>query len=277
VGNTSSHEPQQLRLEYEVLLHVHEAGLPVALPLPDKQGRIAVPWGEQYYGLAPCLPDTGGELMPMDHDQLLCNYGRTIARMHRALATFPLHELGHIGRTDLESEVFEIGVPIILRYLPGGQADAFQAIINDLTSGMRSAFRQLSEQLIHRDCHAGNLLSCGTEVSGIVDWDHLVIGPRVLDIAYFAVQLAKNDVHDSEKMAQWFHNLPLLLQGYECESPLLDEEKSAFPYVLISVPILFAYWAIDTNHDDSYIQTELDTVTWLHSQLDILRESVQAP
>jgi Ser/Thr protein kinase RdoA (MazF antagonist) len=276
VGNTTSHNPQQLRLEYKVLLHVHEAGLPVAVPLPDKQGRIAVRWGKQYYSLAPCLPHAGGGLMPADHDQLFRNYGRTIAQMHRALATFPQHRLGEIGRADLESEVFEIGVPIILRFLPEKQADEFQAIIDDLTSAMRSAFPHLPEQLIHRDCHAGNLLSCGTEVTGIVDWDHLTIGPRILDIAYFAVQLAKHDVHDPKKMAQWVHDFPLLLQGYECESPLSDEEKSAFPYVLISVPILFAYWAIETSHDDSYIQTELDTVTWLHSRLALIQESVQA-
>ena len=113
-------------------------------------------------------------------------------------------------------------------------------------------------------------------MTGIVDWDHLIVGPRILDIAYFAVQLAKYDVHDPEKMAQWFHDFPLLLQGYECESPLLEEEKAAFPYVLVSVPILFAYWAIETSHDDSYIQAELDTVAWLHGRLELVRERVQA-
>lgn len=275
VGPISAHSLEQLCLEYEVLLHLQDAGLLVAVPLSDKQGRIAVPWEGQYYSLVSYLPHDGGELAPSDRGRLFRNYGRAIAQMHRALATFPHHKLeGRIGQTRLESEVFEIGMPIILRYLPGKQADEFQAIMDDLAPGMHSTFPHLPQQLIHRDCHAENLLSCGTEVTGIVDWDHLTIGPRILDLAYFAVQLVKRDLNDSKKVAQWFRDVPLLVQGYEGECPLIEGEKTALPYVLAAVPILFAYWAIETSHDDGYIQTELDAVAWLHSKLDIVQKSV---
>jgi Ser/Thr protein kinase RdoA (MazF antagonist) len=76
-------------------------------------------------------------------------------------------------------------------------------------------------------------------------------------------------------MAQWLDDFPLLLAGYEAESTLLEEEKAAFPQVLIAVPVLFAYWAIETGHSDDYIQTELDTMAWLYRNLEIVRERVQ--
>jgi Ser/Thr protein kinase RdoA (MazF antagonist) len=141
---------------------------------------------------------------------------------------------------------------------------------------MPTALQDLPQQLIHRDCHAENLLSCGTEVTGIVDWDHLTIGPRILDPAYFAVQLAKRRVRDPAAMAQWLDDFPLLLAGYGDESALLAEEMAAFPHVLIAVPVLFAYWAIETGHGDDYIRTELDTMAWLYRHLEGVRDRVQA-
>ncbi len=141
---------------------------------------------------------------------------------------------------------------------------------------MPTALTDLPQQLIHRDCHAENLLSCGTEVTGIVDWDHLTIGPRILDVAYFAVQLAKRQVRDRAAMEQWLDELPLLLAGYGGESPLLAKETAAFPHLLIAVPVLFAYWAIETGLSDDYIRTELDTMVWLYGNLAAVRDRVQA-
>lgn len=261
--------------EYKVLLHLQAAGLPVALPLADRQGRIAVPWQGHNYTLAPCLPNDGGVLAAPDRLQLLRNYGMTIARMHQALATFPREQIsGWIEPIDLASEVVNTGLPIILSYLAGEQADRFQTIRSCLAQTMPAAFQGLPRQLIHRDCHAENLLSCGTQITGIIDWDHLTVGPRILDPAYFAVQLAKRQVRDPEAMARWLDDFPLLLAGYEAHSPLLAAEKAALAYVMIAVPILFAYWAIETGHSDDYVQTELDTLVWLYDNLEIVQTRV---
>jgi Ser/Thr protein kinase RdoA (MazF antagonist) len=266
----------KLAFENEVLLHLQSTGLPVAVPLPDRLGEIAVPWQGHVYTLSPYLPDDGGAVRGCHRPRLLRNYGAATARMHRALATFPQNRLPDwIGRIELASEVLDTGFPIILPYLAGGQAEAFQAMRAGLARTMPTAFQDLPEQLIHRDCHAENLLSCGPEVTGIVDWDHLTIGPRILDVAYFAVQLAKRQVRDPAAMARWLDEFPLLLAGYEAESAFLEEEKAAFPYVLIAVPILFAYWAIETGHGDDYIQTELHTMAWLYSHMAVIRERAQ--
>jgi len=276
IGPVDDQLLSQLAFEHEVLRHLQHVGLPVALPLPDSQGRTVVPWRDHYYTLSPCLPSDSTALMPADRHRLLRNYGAAIAQMHRALTTFPSDRLPDwIGRIDLASEVFDTGFPVIMPYLQGKQADRFQAILASLKRTVPAAFQGLPEQLIHRDCHAGNLLSCGTEVTGIVDWDHVIIGPRILDLAYFSVQLAKRHVRNPVKMAQWLDDFPLLLSGYGAESILQEEEKAAFPYALISVPILFAYWAIETSHSDDYIQTELDNIAWLYGNLEVVRQRVQ--
>ena len=274
VGGIDDSVLNRLEFEYEVILHVHNSGLPVAVPLRDGQGRIAVPWERHYYRLSPCLPNADGEVADPARDLLFHNYGMTIAQMHLALAAFPHDKLeGRVERTALESEVFEIGLPIITAYLSGRQEAGFRAMIVDLEPAMRDAFRDLPEQLIHRDCHDENLLTCGSEVTGIVDWDHLVVGPRILDVAYFAVQAAKRDVRDAAKMAQWFHDLPLLVRGYTSVSALSREEQAAIPYVMIAVPIFFAHWAIGAVMDAVYIQQELDAAAWLYDNLDTIQKA----
>ena len=239
VGRIDDRVLNRLRFEYEVILHVYESGLPVAVPLRDGQGRIVVPWEGHYYRLSPCLPSADGDVTGSARDLLFHNYGKIIAQMHLALAAFPHDRLeGRVERTVLESGVFDIGLPIITAYLSGGQQAGFRAMLADLAPTMRDAFRDLPEQLIHRDCHSENLLSCGSEVTGIVDWDHPIVGPRILDVAYFAVQAVKHDVRDAGKIAQWFHDLPLLVEGYTSVSALLEQELDAAIWLYHSLDML---------------------------------------
>jgi Ser/Thr protein kinase RdoA (MazF antagonist) len=280
LNDLGPHDAQVLNrfaFEYRILLHLQNAGLPVALPLTDRHGRLAVPWQGRNYSLCPCLPNDGGDLAGADRHLLLHNYGTAIACMHQALTTFPQEQLpGWIEPIDLASEVLHTGLPIILPYLDGDHAGRFRAIHSALAQTMPDAVQGLPQQLIHRDCHAENLLSCGTQITGIIDWDHLTVGPRILDPAYFSVQLAKRQVRDPGAMTRWLDDFPLLLAGYEAASPLLETEKAAFPYVMIAVPVLFAYWAIETGHSDNYIQTELDTLAWLHDNLEVVRSRMRA-
>ncbi|MCJ7739105.1 MAG: hypothetical protein MUQ10_17630 [Anaerolineae bacterium] len=122
VGGIDAGILNRLEFEYEVIRHVHNSGLPVAVPLRDGQGRIAVPWEGHYYRLSPCLPNADGEVADSARDLLFHNYGMTIAQMHLALAAFPHDKLeGRVERTVLGSEVFDIGLPIITAYQSGRQ------------------------------------------------------------------------------------------------------------------------------------------------------------
>ncbi|MCD6285447.1 MAG: hypothetical protein J7M39_05995, partial [Anaerolineae bacterium] len=132
VGDIDDSVLNRLEFEYEVILHVHNFGLPVAVPLRDRQGRVAVPWEGHYYRLSPCLPSADGEVTGPARDRLFHNYGKTIAEMHLALAAFPHDRFeGRVERTALESEVFDIGLSIITAYLSGRQGVSFRAMLVD--------------------------------------------------------------------------------------------------------------------------------------------------
>lgn len=263
---------EQVRLKHDVLQHLSRAGVPVAVPLPDRQGRIAVPQDGHTYTLSPRLPGQQGTSKPVDCDTLYRNYGVSIARMHRALATFPMEVIaGRAQREILVSRVFDDEIPRLTGNLTGTQAVRFCAMVDGIGEDMRAALEDLPEQLIHRDCHAGNLLSCGDEVTGIIDWDLLRVGARAFDLAYFCAELAKRHVGDPDTMAQWLHDIVLVLHSYDNVNRLSDSEKTAFPYVVVAELIIFTGWVVETAWT-VMLQTELAAMAWMYSNLSVIEE-----
>ncbi|MCJ7738479.1 MAG: phosphotransferase [Anaerolineae bacterium] len=274
IGGDDARTAEQAALEHGVLQHLDGSGLPVAVPLRDRQGRTAVPHGGCLYALVPRLRGSQGGSKPTDCDELYRSYGGTIARMHMALATFRSEPVALSARREaLLPKVFDYGVPYLQGYLNGAEAGRLQAMMADVGEVMRQAFKELPEQLIHRDCHTGNLLSRGTAVTGIIDWDHLCVGVRVFDLAYFAAQLGKRHVGDPDTMVQWIRDVSLVLLGYHQECHLSDGERAAFVYVVIGVFIAFAGWEIEVGWVEA-LQTELDAMAWMYDNLGVIGDQV---
>lgn len=271
--NVGENHPQKMRrlvFEHEVLLHVSEAGLPVAVPLLDRAGSEAVPWRQRLYTLTPDLQNYPQETYQYTRSKLFKNYGKAIARMHQALETFPKNNLAEkTWRNDLAEEVFVKGLPLLKNSPNPTMAKVAEMMSGDLHTEMEAAYACLPDQLIHRDCHRGNLLTCKHEVTGIIDWDHLSIGPRLLDVAYFATSEVHRRLQERDIMAHWHKELAWLLQGYHKEEPFSELEKNAFPAILLAIPFLFINWLVSINRD-YWIQVEV--LAWLANNL----EEVQA-
>jgi Ser/Thr protein kinase RdoA (MazF antagonist) len=69
--------------------------------------------------------------------------------------------------------------------VPEHQASVVRTVGLERGASIAATLRGLPEQLIHRDCHPGNVLVDGTRVIGFIDCDHLCIGPRLFDVACF--------------------------------------------------------------------------------------------
>ena len=80
--------------------------------------------------------------------------------------------LGIGGKTVLPDEWFKRSIPVIRDHLAPVDRKAFDDVIQRVAGEMRSAATGLSQQLIHRDCHHGNIVVRGEQVSGFVDCDH---------------------------------------------------------------------------------------------------------
>ncbi len=138
-------------------------------------------------------------------------------------------------------EVFDDAIPRISENLGREQLIAFRETIDEMEAEMRRAYSALPEQLIHRDCHPGNVVINGFEVSGFIDCNHISIGPRTLDLANLLVHLIKWDVDDERKTATWLAHYDQVIIGYESVQPMEKHERQGFFYVMLAVLLSLAH------------------------------------
>ena len=258
--------PGQAKLSFElkVLRHLESLGLPVTLPLAARGGDYFLPHQSRFYTLTPFVVNQPLTAEPTARRGTLLNCGQMIARLHGGLATLPAASIPkNIRRNTLFEEVHLNGVPKLKQFLEGAERDHFATIHAEIESTLAAVYDKAPEQLIHRDCHTGNFLTLNQEVVAIIDWDQLSLGPPLLDVAYFAVQIAKCQINDKTHMKQWQADWQHLVLGYEKVNRLTEADREALFYLLLTIPLLFIRWLLDTNQPH-YVSMELDTFYWLY-------------
>jgi Ser/Thr protein kinase RdoA (MazF antagonist) len=175
----------------------------------------------------------------------------------------------------LPDEWFGRSIPAIRQGLATRDRAAFGRMIQVVEGEMRTAACGLPEQLIHRDCHHGNIVVHGEQVSGFVDCDHLSLGPRVLDLADFLVHAVKGHVANRQATEQWFVLCPAVLEGYQGENPLSDHERRAVYSMMLGILLMFAAWFYETG-TPQHAPRELETLAWMVEQRARIRRALES-
>jgi len=253
-------QAERLRAEYQLLLHLDQSSVPVAVPLLAQDGRPYVEHGDRIYSLSPYL-------LPADEegaDDLRVTYehmGIAIAQLHEALATYP----GEITSWTmaLTLRVFDDAIPAIREHLRGEELQRFDSCLAGIDADMRSALADLPVRRIHGDCHTGNLLLHNNRVAGFIDLDHLPVGPAIYDICSALVDQVKWSIRDREHTSTWLGAFDRAITGYERVIPLLQREKAAIWYGMLAIQLLFAYWLFEHGNRE-WAELNMDAFYWLH-------------
>jgi Ser/Thr protein kinase RdoA (MazF antagonist) len=136
-------------------------------------------------------------------------------------------------------------------------------------AAIEAGLHGLPEQLIHRDCHPGNILVQGTRVIGFIDCDHICIGPRLFDLAYYAVHHLKWVTDDEAATNRWLADLPSLLRGYRSQQSLSQEEAAALPYAMMAYHLLLSHWFMGLGRREP-IALEVRSLDWIHTHFDAI-------
>lgn len=261
--------PERLTTEYDLLRYLQAAGIPVAVPLlTDNQRSYGVSEGKTYT-LSPALPAT--QVSGEDVSVLYTNTGRAVADLHQALAAYPgaIQSWTMDLPQQLESEVF----PLLERELPAQTWERLQQRITTIKSALYDTLAQLPKQRIHGDCHGGNILYEGDQVSGFIDLDHLPIGPRVYDISYYLADQVKNRIASPEQLAVWLSTFTAVIAGYEQKLSLAREEKAAIWYGMLAAQLLFVYWFVKFQNDEHF-RKNLDVFDWIYDHQQTIHSSL---
>lgn len=238
---------RRIETEYDLLRHLQARGVPVAVPTLSDDGQIGVKDQERIYLLYPLLP-ADHHVPPADIKRVYANIGAAVARLHKALATYP----GQIDSwtMNLPHRIFEEAMPRVQDLLSGQDAEAFRQAIVALKDEMEEALGNLPMQYIHGDCHGGNYLLYRGDVSGFIDLDHLPIGPRAYDIGYLLADMAKAQFFDNHAHQGWLDSFDCVIAGYQQESSLSGREKDALWFIMLATQVLFVDWFLEHNQDE---------------------------
>ena len=261
---------ERLMAQYRVLLHLHAAQVPVAVPLLAQDGRPFVQDEDKIYTLTPELA-SGGDTAGMGMERVYHNMGLAIGRLHTALATYP--EEIPSWRMDLPQRILGEAVPRINMHVAGPQLEAFNGVMIPLGDAFADALADLPVQPIHGDCHGGNILLHNGTVSGFIDLDHLPVGPKPYDLGSLLADRVKWQMSHPETLIQWLEYFDHLIVGYEQENALSAREKDAIWWTMLAVQVLMTEW-FSERHDDTNVALNLAAFHWIHSHKEEIMSRV---
>jgi Ser/Thr protein kinase RdoA (MazF antagonist) len=254
--------------ETRIVVHLGQHGVPVAVPILSDDGRICIEHDGALWALTPMLPMPEATGLPTAESLLQENagyrtaVGRAIADMHVALADCPYD----IDRGVIGPDEFAQRWDRLRAELPEATFDALRRRVDPRWEQIAAAFACADPQRLHGDCHGGNILFRDGRVTGIVDIDHLQVGPRVYDLAYhlaFHVHwVVRTDIPVGPAVASVSSATRLLINGYQAVSALSEAEQAAIAAIALDVALsLVAFWSAIGNVPEEAIWVR--TACWI--------------
>jgi Ser/Thr protein kinase RdoA (MazF antagonist) len=235
--------------------------VPVAVPLRARSGEPYVQVGEDCFDLTLQLPGTvyRDHYAPGEIERAR-QFGAAIARLHAALRN--CEQLISVPDMDLPADIVRSG-PVVRSLWPAGQPPV-EPILFELEDGLAACFAELPKQLIHRDAHPGNKLFFDGKLSGWLDFEIMLRGPRLFDLCYCSTSLLINGFGDPSKRQAWFALLSALVEGYESVSPLTSVERRALRVMQMSIEVIFIAF-FDSIHYPAGVAQNIAALTWLYA------------
>lgn len=144
-------------------------------------------------------------------------------------------------------------------------------ILNECISELEAVYSKLPRQLIHRDIHLNNMLFENKVLTGYIDFDLSQIDARIFDLCYMPLSFLIDNINDDSKTAKWFEILHNIVEGYNMNIPLTQEEKKAIPIIMMAIEVLFvAYFTNENNKDCADGAAEILVWLWGHKEKIIL-------
>lgn len=201
----------------DLLNVLHKEGLPVAPPLAATDGRHRVIIDSSSVAVQPHI---NGELLDTTADTAVRRAGASLARLHGALAKQRDSRLTKLGRHTGGSLDLRQRLEAWLQHQDTGRAPAASARLRDRIASLPKIDRE--PQLIHNDYRASNVLTSGTEIIAVLDFDEVALDYCVSDLANASVYLGTRFTNWQPTPASVRE---AFLHGYESVRPLTRLER----------------------------------------------------
>jgi len=260
-----------LTQEHALLAALYAQGLPVTVPKLTRKGEPYVRHSDEYFCLSPYLPGAAiSDHYAAGAEERARCFGEAIAHLHIGLKQ--CQHLVTVPEMDLMHDV--AAASQVARENAWNNAEGqMQAVLSELNLGLAMLNKELSTQLIHRDAHAANMLFLNGHLSGWLDFEIAVRGPRLFDLCYCATSLLMNGIDEPTKRLRWLTLLAALVEEYANHNSLSAAERSALWYVLLSIELIFAAYFTHVK-DLNGVTQNVNALFWIYENRDRIRALV---
>jgi len=252
---------QKAEREYHLVVCLSQAGAPVAVPLLTRDSSWFARQNDKLYCLYPCLP---GEVFAEHYrGNALARaegFGRALSNLHTSL--LKVDPLVSIPELQLVEQIERWALPRIFEGTDPAESSAIKDAWCIVEDEIEPVYDQLPKQIIHRDPNPANFLFQGGQLTGFLDFDMAVRGPRIFDLCYCGTSILVSGYPDQAKMQQWTELFQRLIDGYQETYPLTSAEKSSLFAVLVMIEFQFAAFSLETGADGA-ARWNLNLVAWL--------------
>lgn len=235
----------------DLLPVLHDRGVPVALPLAsiDARPRVVVDSGSSPMSMT-VQSEVDGQLLDVVDEAAVRRAGACLATLHRSLAG---HEDDRLTGP-APGRPLDLGrrIGTWLEQADPGRAPAASARLREQIASLPPIDRE--PQLIHTDYRASNVITAGSEVVAVIDFDGVAWDHCVSDLAFAFVYLGTH-------FTDWRPTPPkvreALLEGYQSVRPLSGLELRWLDALVLSLAI----GAIPAGDDPAGWAAAADDVT----------------
>ena len=237
--------PEEVRLVLETTAWIGKHRIPTPMPVKFENGEYMVLKNDFSWIL---MPYVEGEWLASDYDSLFA-LGKVQAELHE----IPLP--GHIRGS------FSMGFDLWEKMFEYAEKEDLDSDFIDMLRRQMGVLKpkllvDLPQGILHGDLFPDNVLGSRGNISGILDFEEVFLGPKAFDLVMSFVGFGWKDGVPIEE--RW----RALLDGYESFRPLGEKEKMALSdlhrYATLSIAA-WRYWKFvmimpPSEHSDRYLE-----------------------
>jgi Ser/Thr protein kinase RdoA (MazF antagonist) len=252
---------KQTEIEFNLLSSLSNVKAPVAVPISTVNGERYVSSEGKIYCLYPKLP---GKVI---EDHYASNaagraksFGKAIAFLHSCF--MKCEDISGIQELKLIEQIEEWAIPCIRKNDDVIDGYMVEKAWKGFEHGIVRLDKNLPNQLIHRDLNPANLLFENGKLTGFVDFDMVVKGPRIFDVCYCGTSILVSGFPDSAKVEKWPDLFRAMVRGYHDLCPLTSPEVQSLHGTLAAIELLFMAFSLET-HADGAAKCNASVLDWL--------------
>jgi len=254
--------------EFNLLSSLLKVGTPVAVPIRTVDGA----WYTLSEGKVFCLyPRLPGKIIVEHYADNATGrakaFGKAIGFLHTRF--LKCDSLSGFREMKLIEQIQEWAIPCIRNNRAVVDGNMIEGIWGEVEEEIGSLYRELPKQLIHRDPNPANMLFDKGKLTGFVDFDMVVRGPRIFDVCYCGSSILVGGFEDSAKVEKWPILFRSLVRGYQEVCPFTSPENLALYGTLAAIQLLFMAFSLQTQAEGA-ARFNASVLNWLSTNRELI-------